>query len=415
MSFWKPRFPRSRLPASRTVAVVATGAKVRSFAWVTLCALSGCASGALGDLADAGAGDAQPAGEENWRKPPAGSVGPAGDPVGGVDSPQAPPSAKPPEGACGVIDAAGICKGAVAFWCEAGALVTEDCRALGTACVFDDALGGFRCEGAFNDDPGPADPPPGAPEPGDPGAPEAPPPDDDEAPPPADPPEEGEPPPPDAPDDGEPLPPDAPSPPDDPAGDACGGIDYLGECQGDLAVWCDAGSLQSVDCTQFSTPCGWVDDTTGFYCLPAAPDAPDPGPEPAPDPAPEPVPEPDPGVPPPVGGCDLGFTGECQADLARFCAGDTLIETDCAARGQVCGFISDAVGYYCMSPVDPADPVEPAEPVDACGGIDYLGECRGDTVVWCDNAQLYQIDCAAQGEFCGWISDAGGYFCTSTP
>jgi hypothetical protein len=54
-----------------------------------------------------------------------------------------------------------------------------------------------------------------------------------------------------------------------------------------------------------------------------------------------------------------------------------------------------------------------AAPVDECGGLDYLGECRGDTAAWCDAGRLYTLDCAAQGEVCGWISDAGGYFCTT--
>lgn len=55
---------------------------------------------------------------------------------------------------------------------------------------------------------------------------------------------------------------ETPSPP--PAGDACMGLDFLGECQGTIARWCDMGVLREMECG--SAGCGWVDGTTGFYC-----------------------------------------------------------------------------------------------------------------------------------------------------
>jgi hypothetical protein len=208
----------------------------------------------------------------------------------------------------------------VSFWCDAGELRTQDCRAIGTSCEFLAESGGFRCSPLGGADPGNgggadpgngggadpgngggADPGNGAGGAFDPGVP-----DDDPLPP-----------------DEEPPPPgNDPAPP---AGDACGGIDYLGECQG---------------------------------------------------------------------------------DTARYCVDNQVVEVDCAGRGQTCGYISDVVGYYCID-------VRAAIPVDECEGLDYLGECRGDTAAWCDAGQLYTLDCAAQGEVCDWISDAGGYFCTT--
>jgi hypothetical protein len=361
-----------------------------------LAALSGCAGGTLGDGLDAGATDAlSSATDDPFRKPPAGSTDPAAGNGGGVDGPQGPPSAKPPAGACGDVDETGICKGSVAFWCDAGELRDQDCRAIGTTCEFLAESGGFRCSPLGGVDPGNgggADPGNGnGADPGNGGG--------------ADPGNGGGDP--EFPDD-DPLPPDddpgAPADPGGPAGDACGGIDYLGECQGDTAVWCDAGALQNVDCTMYGTPCGYVDAETGYYCLTPEGNA---GGVADAGFSPPPSPEPDAFVPPPAGGgCDLGFLGECQGDFARYCVDDQLVEVDCAARGQLCDYISDVVGYYCMD-------VPVAAPVDECGGLDYLGECQGDTVVWCDAGQLYSLDCAAQGEFCGWISDDGGYFCTT--
>lgn len=50
-------------------------------------------------------------------------------------------------------------------------------------------------------------------------------------------------------------------------GDACGGLDYLGRCNGNVAEWCESGQIQSVDCmATYGTTCGWIDDTTGYYC-----------------------------------------------------------------------------------------------------------------------------------------------------
>ncbi len=52
---------------------------------------------------------------------------------------------------------------------------------------------------------------------------------------------------------------------DDPsAGDPCEGLDYLGECRGSTAVWCDNGALLSRECGDAG--CGYVDDSIGWYC-----------------------------------------------------------------------------------------------------------------------------------------------------
>jgi hypothetical protein len=48
--------------------------------------------------------------------------------------------------------------------------------------------------------------------------------------------------------------------------DPCDGVDYLGECRGNVAVWCDDGALQMRDCGSWAT-CGYVDDTIGYFCI----------------------------------------------------------------------------------------------------------------------------------------------------
>lgn len=40
-------------------------------------------------------------------------------------------------------------------------------------------------------------------------------------------------------------------------------------------------------------------------------------------------------------------------------------------------------------------------------GITYEGECQGDTVVWCENGELWAEECFV----CGYDQDAGYYAC----
>jgi hypothetical protein len=45
----------------------------------------------------------------------------------------------------------------------------------------------------------------------------------------------------------------------------CGDITFDGECQGDVAVWCDDGALRSYDCAESGMGCGPTEDQ-GNYC-----------------------------------------------------------------------------------------------------------------------------------------------------
>ena len=352
-------------------------------------------------------GGVPPEGNAPQRKPAPGSSRPAVPDAQDASPGRKPPREASPEG-CGQVDTAGLCRGPVAWWCEGGVLVSQDCEGLDATCIFRVDLNAFRCDPSVPEVPEPVGP--DAPDdPGDPANPNDPePPPDDESPPPEDPNFPGD----------EPFPPDdEPAAPGD--GGACGGVDYLGECRGSVAVWCGDGVLQSVDCAQYAVPCVWIDEATGYYCeAPAAEPVPDPGPDPDPDPGnpPEPGPDPDPAP----GGCGLPPEGECQGDIARFCIGDEVLETDCSLYGEQCGFINDLIGWYCISEGGPPDPGPAPEPdplpePDACEGIDYLGICDGDVAVWCANGLLEFEDCAAFGETCGYVDDATGYYCQPAP
>ncbi|MBW1877846.1 MAG: hypothetical protein JRJ84_05755 [Deltaproteobacteria bacterium] len=47
---------------------------------------------------------------------------------------------------------------------------------------------------------------------------------------------------------------------------------------------------------------------------------------------------------------------------------------------------------------------------DPCGGLDWNGECSGNTVRWCDEGEVYEHACES-GETCGWLDYYGYYWC----
>ncbi|MCS6798415.1 MAG: CAP domain-containing protein [Myxococcota bacterium] len=78
------------------------------------------------------------------------------------------------------------------------------------------------------------------------------------------------------------------------AGGPCGSLDYLGECVGTIARWCDDGVVKIRECG--AQGCGWVDDQIGYYCGGRG-DRPGPG-------GSRPPPSPPPSSPPAGGGAD---------------------------------------------------------------------------------------------------------------
>lgn len=56
---------------------------------------------------------------------------------------------------------------------------------------------------------------------------------------------------------------DAPAP--EPV-DPCEGIDYLGACDGTVAIWCDAEGYHEYDCADQGRRCGWTGNRYGYWC-----------------------------------------------------------------------------------------------------------------------------------------------------
>lgn len=208
------------------------------------------------------------------------------------------------------------------------------------------------------------------------------------------------------------------APPAGAGASGCGIVDTAGLCRESVAWWCQDGALVSQDCGALSATCAFRQDLQGFRCDASVPQAPESASPPPEDPNfvgdEPPPPEGEPAAP-----CNVAPEGECVGDTLRYCLGDALFETDCAALGQSCVLVSDIVGYTCQGAPPPQPPPQPPPtqppapppPEDPCRGVDFLGLCDGNVAVWCENGQLWAIDCAAEGAFCAYIDDQIGFFC----
>lgn len=151
----------------------------------------------------------------------------------------------------------------------------------------------------------------------------------------------------------------------------CNGVTTTGRCEGDghRAVYCQNGELQRVDCAAAGQVCGYSTGATGYRCLA-------------------------PGTDP----CDgLDGLGVCDGNVSRWCDRGELRSFDCGACGQLCGWISDAVGNDCAD--------------DPCGGLDYLGRCAGSVAEWCVDGEIRSVDCSQSGQTCDFIDAEIGYYC----
>lgn len=124
----------------------------------------------------------------------------------------------------------------------------------------------------------------------------------------------------------------------DPPEDMCGDIDFQGQCDGQVAQWCQNGGIEERDCGRRGQICTFVDDDTGFWCADA----------------------------PPCG--ELDSRGICEENTVVRCRFGNRVFQDCARDGEVCR--SDASGAFCAAPEEPEpemqarDMGEPEPPVD---------------------------------------------------
>lgn len=163
-----------------------------------------------------------------------------------------------------------------------------------------------------------------------------------------------------------------------------------GTCLEDgTAVWCDVASNQiyAWTCGDSALTCQVDACQNGAYCCQDTNDPP----------------------PPPDECEELGYEGECAGEVARWCNNDTLIERDCAAEGQVCGYDQCAVGAYCCPPPEAPNP---------CPDIGFYGACRTEAdgtqyADWCQGDTHHVSQCDGEGESCMLdVCYAGAGCCT---
>ncbi len=104
---------------------------------------------------------------------------------------------------CGDVTFVGGCDGQVARWCQNGIVYEHDCALENKACGFVNDVDGYWCVETDNQ-PDPNDP--------------------------------------------------------------CGGISYLGRCNGNVAEWCEEGTIIKRDCARTGYVCGYVSPELGYYC-----------------------------------------------------------------------------------------------------------------------------------------------------
>ena len=116
---------------------------------------------------------------------------------------------------------------------------------------------------------------------------------------------------------------------------------------------------------------------------------------------------------------DAGYTGEpcgtipiegkCSGTVARYCAGTTIWEHDCASDGEIC--IEDEMGAICgEEPGDGGD----IEFIDVCQGISEMGVCdrENNAAVICQGgAELITLECTPLNARCTYDSETGHAVC----
>ena len=154
----------------------------------------------------------------------------------------------------------------------------------------------------------------------------------------------------------------------------CGAVDAVGSCSADRtqATWCAADATLQVATCGASERCAFDAGAGGYRCL-----------EQAQDPC-------------------RGITerGQCRDNVLTWCELGQLRARDCGVCQESCVPESrDAAPHYNCIPSE-------------CGDLDFRGRCEGAVAVWCSReGQLERRDCAANGQRCGLVDEASGYYC----
>lgn len=112
---------------------------------------------------------------------------------------------------------------------------------------------------------------------------------------------------------------------------ACGDVTYEGQCVGDTVEYCEAGAIQTIDCSAGGGTCGWNDSSDVYDCLPGSQGS---GGS-----------QGDGGSSGNQGCGPVTSEGTCDGTVLQYCDGGTLATVDCATWSLSCGW-DYGNGYY---------------------------------------------------------------------
>ena len=190
--------------------------------------------------------------------------------------------------------------------------------------------------------------------------------------------------------------------------DPCNGVTYEGCCDGDTVKWCEGGELSEVPCaeTELGPQCGWLADAGYYWC----------GTDGSADPTgANPLACPD-ACDPQCDGVSCGGPdacgGTCGCEPGTTCEAGACVPCTAMCDGKECG--DDGCGGVCGVCGDDMACGDNGTCQDPCMGVTFEGCCDGEIVKWCENGELNEVDCNspdAGGPQCGWVGDAGYYWC----
>lgn len=93
------------------------------------------------------------------------------------------------------------------------------------------------------------------------------------------------------------------------------------------------------------------------------------------------------------------FMGRCDSNDVVWCEGGLVYRLDCLEKELVCVFDDLRQYYGCGSLVQ----------AEECMGENYAGRCQDHTLIWCENGNVFAVDCAESSTECRW-DWSNGYF-----
>ena len=167
----------------------------------------------------------------------------------------------------------------------------------------------------------------------------------------------------------------------------CGDITVTGVCEGNTLQYCSGGELYTIDCEASNQVCGF-DMNAGWYDCNESTTSVSTG---------------------PLGGeCGLLTSkGYCAENVLNSCATGSPTSIDCSNDGLYCAYqpTSETFGCGVTPPCVSSCPEGSRCQVDGtcgCDGVDYVGQCEGNTLAYCDEATLSLLECASIGMTCGF-------------